>query len=349
MPRIDTRRRPRFLPVPPASARLRPQLPSRYAPALSAEELPVLPSVEHPTPPSLPTLTPGEEAEGPYLPTYDPAPRTALDDAAARLRGIIAAPVVGNRKRSALYGAGTAAAQAAPSGSLAYTLGAALGGGLTGALDKKLYGRTLKDKAIAEAKEAVGVESAVAKEKRERAEAAADLEYKRAQTENQRQLPVYRTEEQRRKEEEGVRRLDALERRVETTDAYNQGRLGQGDRRLDQSDRQLGQGDQRLTEIERANRAREEDRDEDREQRRTAFAKAHGLKSAEYKLRVETAKERTLARLQRESAAAQTRAGGIVRARISYENARTRAQAEGIDLPDFLDILRGAGVEITGR
>lgn len=97
-------------------------------------------------------------------------------------------------------------------------------------------------------------------QQRKRDEDAAKIDLTKAQTENQRSMPVFRTEQEIRKAEEGARRLDAVERRVESQDAYNRGRLGQGERKIDES--------------VRSNKERETDRDADR-----AIREAEGEKN----------------------------------------------------------------------
>lgn len=118
--------------------------------------------------------------------------RTSMD----RLRELYETPIedTNGRGKSGLYGALRGAAQGAQSGDLGYTLGAALGGLGVGLL------RPRTDEEIAR-KQDIQRQQKLVKLEGEQAKEAAQLGLIKAQTANTEALPVYRSEEQRRKEE----------------------------------------------------------------------------------------------------------------------------------------------------
>lgn len=204
----------------------------------------------------LPQVVPTVNAD-PVVPIVteqaNPVMESPYESTLARLRAVRNAPVEDDLKRSALYGAGTAMSDTAQSGSLGRTVGAGLMGAVSGLVNKKLYGEAKKQAELSRIGGDVQVEAALDKQARDRIAQEADTKLKEAQRKNTESLPTYRTEEQRRKEEDSQRRFEGLERRLDITDAYNRGRLGQGERKIDETIRSHKKG--------------EEDRDADRASR----------------------------------------------------------------------------------
>lgn len=113
-------------------------------------------------------------------------PLTPYEKAVEAYRAAQSEPVEGNRGMSALAGATGAFGDAARTGNVGYMLGAALGGGLSGLINKKFYGEAKKKQKVEQSKEALAVESALEKEQRAREEQEAQNELRRAQAEKAR-------------------------------------------------------------------------------------------------------------------------------------------------------------------
>lgn len=161
-----------------------------FAPAPTPPPVVMPAPVYAPSDPKVKATVPPYSAES--LPVY--APSEGARAAAERLRAEMAAEVKGDRPGSAAYGASQALANARGSDSVGYLLGAAIGGGVSGLIDDKLSGRAKKAQKIEEAKNEAAVAATLEKAERDRREQEADIA-------NKENLPVYRTEEQRRKDE----------------------------------------------------------------------------------------------------------------------------------------------------
>ncbi|MGI8656385.1 MAG: hypothetical protein ACR2LC_14355 [Pyrinomonadaceae bacterium] len=150
----------------------------------------------------LPTYNPPSIIEGAspkQLPTINPAmltrqrmatgtpgeanPRPPLEQAQARLRGLLTDPVTDQNGRLASGGLGalSAAGQAARSGSLAYTLGAALGGLAGGAIRPQGDEERKRREDIQKAATVYGMETQADKERRDSEKEASDAGYRKAQ------------------------------------------------------------------------------------------------------------------------------------------------------------------------
>lgn len=91
---------------------------------------------------------------------------------------------------------------------------------------------------------------------------------------------------------------------------------------------------------------RREENEADRKQRQEQFAGRMKLGWANYQQRIAEAKERLRHNLETERQQAADESGRGVRAAISYRVAKERAHADGVDLPDYIDLLTDLGVEV---
>lgn len=140
-----------------------------------------------------PLLARDERAVRPRLVTGAPGvanERSAMD----RLRDLYATQVEdqNGRLRSGGNMALQAAGRAAASGDLGYTAGAAIGAMLGGILAPRGDEKFARVADIEKQQRIVGIEAAQEKQRREQESANVDLDYKRAQTEKARRLPVYK-------------------------------------------------------------------------------------------------------------------------------------------------------------
>jgi len=179
------------------------------------EELPVFaPPVVAPVPAyalgepdveARPDAAPYSDPAASALPAY--APPDPYRDAAERLRAAQTAEVEGSRGKSAAYGAAQGGAAARGSDSLGYTLGSILGGAGAGLVNDKLYGQAKKAAEVQKLKGEVATEAALGKAERDAREQKADIL-------NKEQLPTFKTEEQRRKDDAEKRKGEEASRRA---------------------------------------------------------------------------------------------------------------------------------------
>jgi hypothetical protein len=168
-------------------------------------------------------------------------------------------------------------------------------------------------------------------------ETQADIDLKNANAEYARKRPEIETE--RNDLRETIAR-DGNETRKAIAGMNDATRRSEGDANRS-TRKEISGADRELRERIASNnlKFRKEESEANRRQRQEQFAGRMKLGWANYGQRIEEAKQRAA------QAAAADRARGINTA-VSYAKAKAQAEAKGFDLPDYIDILTEAGIEV---